>query len=55
VEDEFSDAWDLRGAQQDLFLYYRTGRDIADSTAWPNWYEGKEFKAARDASLGNAK
>ncbi|MBN8444261.1 MAG: M28 family peptidase [Gammaproteobacteria bacterium] len=55
VEDEFSDAWDLRGAQQDLFLYYRTGRELADSNTWPNWYEGKEFKAARDASRANAK
>ncbi|MDZ7903268.1 MAG: M28 family metallopeptidase [Rheinheimera sp.] len=55
VEDEFSDAWDLRGAQQDLFLYYRTGRELADSNTWPNWYEGKEFKAARDASRANGK
>ncbi|WP_306521281.1 M28 family metallopeptidase [Rheinheimera sp.] len=51
VEDEYNDSWDLSGAQQDLFLYYRVGRDLADSNAWPNWYEGKEFKAARDASL----
>lgn len=50
VEDEFSDSWDLTGAQQDLFLYYRVGRELADSSSWPNWYEGKEFKAARDAS-----
>ena len=52
VEDEYKDSWDLRGAQQDMFLYYRVGRALADDTsAWPNWYEGKEFKAARDASL----
>lgn len=52
VEDEYSDSWDLRGAQQDMFLYYRVGRELADDTsAWPNWYEGKEFKAVRDASL----
>jgi Zn-dependent M28 family amino/carboxypeptidase len=52
VEDEYKDSWDLRGAQQDMFLYYRVGRELADDTsAWPNWYEGKEFKAARDASL----
>lgn len=50
VEDEFQDSWDLSGAQQDLFLYYRVGRELADSQAWPNWYEGKEFRAARDAS-----
>jgi hypothetical protein len=35
-----------------MFLYYRVGRELADDTAaWPNWYDGKEFKAARDASL----
>lgn len=52
VEDEFSDSWDLRGTQQDLFLYYRVGRELADNTsAWPNWYQGKEFRAIRDASL----
>ncbi|HCU66550.1 MAG TPA: peptidase M28 [Rheinheimera sp.] len=51
VEDEYNDSWDLSGAQQDLFLYYRVGRELADSNAWPNWYQGKEFKAARDASL----
>ena len=54
VEDEFQDSWDLSGAQQDLFLYYRVGRELADSQAWPNWYEGKEFRAARDASLAGS-
>ncbi|RVU34514.1 M20/M25/M40 family metallo-hydrolase [Rheinheimera riviphila] len=50
VNDEFSPAWDLRGSQQDLWLYYQVGQELANSTLWPNWYAGKEFKAARDAS-----
>jgi Zn-dependent M28 family amino/carboxypeptidase len=50
VNDEFSPAWDLRGSQQDLWLFYSVGNELANSVLWPNWYEGKEFKAARDAS-----
>lgn len=52
VGDEVRDSWDLRGAQQDMFLYYRVGRELADDTsAWPNWLAGKEFRAIRDASM----
>ncbi|HAT40973.1 MAG TPA: peptidase M28 [Rheinheimera sp.] len=48
VNDEFNPAWDLRGAQQDLWLFYQVGHELANSSQWPNWYDGKEFKAARD-------
>ena len=51
VNDEFSPAWDLRGSQQDLWLFYLVGHELANSALWPNWYPGKEFKAARDLSL----
>ena len=50
VEDEWDDNWDLRGAQQDLFLYFRVGNELANSRQWPNWYQGNEFRAIRDAS-----
>ncbi|MDP4535293.1 M28 family peptidase [Alkalimonas collagenimarina] len=50
VEDEWSDDFDLRGAQQDMFLYYRVGSHLANSRIWPNWYPGNEFRAIRDAS-----
>lgn len=50
VEDEWNDDWDLRGAQQDMFLYYRVGSHLANSRIWPNWYPGNEFRAIRDAS-----
>ena len=50
VNDEFNDNWDLRGAQQDLFLFYQVGNELANSRTWPNWNEGNEFRALRDAS-----
>lgn len=50
VSDEFDPNWDLRGSQQDLWLFYQVGHELANSALWPNWYPGKEFKAARDAS-----
>lgn len=50
VSDEWNDNWDLRGAQQDLFLFYRVGNELANSRQWPNWYQGNEFRAIRDAS-----
>ncbi|WP_423186203.1 M28 family metallopeptidase [Alishewanella sp. d11] len=50
VGDQWNDNWDLRGAQQDLFLYFRVGNELANSRVWPNWYQGNEFRAIRDAS-----
>jgi Zn-dependent M28 family amino/carboxypeptidase len=51
VNDEFDPKWDLRGSQQDLFLFYQVGLEVANSQSWPNWLPGKEFKAIRDKSL----
>ncbi|MCC5825753.1 M28 family metallopeptidase [Alkalimonas sp.] len=53
VQDEWSDDFDLRGAQQDMFLYFRVGNELANSRQWPNWYQGNEFRAIRDASAGS--
>lgn len=50
VTDEWDDNWDLRGAQQDMFLYFRVGNELANSRLWPNWYPGNEFRAIRDVS-----
>ncbi len=47
--DEYDPAWDLQGAMDDLQLYYAVGYDLANSEAWPNWREGNEFRAAREA------
>ncbi len=48
--DEYDPDWDWSGAVKDLQLYYLIGRDLAASDAWPNWREGDEFRAIRDAS-----
>jgi Zn-dependent M28 family amino/carboxypeptidase len=49
VTDQYSDDWIVAGAIQDLRLYFRVGQIIADGSLWPNWNEGSEFKALRDA------
>ena len=36
---------------EDMKMFYRTGLSVANSEDWPNWREGTEFKAARDAQL----
>ena len=48
--DEFDDTWDLTGAVADIQLYYAVGAAVAGSDSWPNWNEGTEFRAIRDAS-----
>ena len=49
--DEIQEDWDLDAAIEDLQLYYRIGHHIAFGDAWPQWYEGNEFRAIREASL----
>ncbi len=49
-QDEFNEAWDWSGVMADLRLYYRVGRMLAMTDAWPNWKEGDEFRAVRDKS-----
>jgi Zn-dependent M28 family amino/carboxypeptidase len=52
--DEIGDDWDLRGLVQDIELWFGVGLAVADSDAWPNWYEGNEFRSVRDHSRGDA-
>lgn len=52
--DQFDPNWDLTGVVQDLEALYTVGRELADSDSWPNWYEGNEFRAKRDASRARA-
>jgi Zn-dependent M28 family amino/carboxypeptidase len=52
--DEMLDGWDLRGMVQDLQLLFTVGYRLANTHDFPNWREGTEFRAARDAMmLGN--
>ena len=48
-DDEFDESWTLGGAVADLRLLYTVGYGLVQSDGWPNWREGNEFKAARDA------
>ncbi len=52
VTDEYSESWNLGGALQDMSVWFRMGMELAYSNAWPEWNEGTEFKATRDAMMG---
>lgn len=47
--DEYSTEWDMSGMTDTIEILYETGAAIADTDAWPNWHEGNEFRALRDA------
>jgi Zn-dependent M28 family amino/carboxypeptidase len=51
VTDEYDLSWDVSGALEDMEMYFKTGLDIANSNNWPNWKEGTEFRAVRDAQM----
>ena len=55
-QDEYDPSWDWSGAVEDLTLYYRLGRRLADDTTlWPNWYPTAEFRAIRDRDRAGIK
>ncbi|WP_417482396.1 M28 family metallopeptidase [Maricaulis sp.] len=47
--DEYSADWNMDGMTESVTLLYNVGARLANSDAWPNWYEGNEFRALRDA------
>lgn len=49
-QDEYSDDWNWDGAIEDLTIFYRLGRQLAEGSTWPNWYPNAEFRAIRDKS-----
>ncbi len=53
--DEFREDWDWTGPQQDVALFYRVGRSLAETTAWPNWHQTDEFRLIRDASRAGSR
>jgi Zn-dependent M28 family amino/carboxypeptidase len=54
-KDEWSEALDFTGEALDITLIYSVGRSLADSTRWPEWKTGSEFKAIRDQSASRRK
>jgi Zn-dependent M28 family amino/carboxypeptidase len=49
--DEFDPSWDFSGAVEDIQLVFKIGYRLAMETKFPQWNEGSEFKAKRDADL----
>jgi Zn-dependent M28 family amino/carboxypeptidase len=49
--DEFDPNWDLSGAIDDLRLLFKVGYRLAMESTFPNWKEGTDYKAKRDADL----
>ena len=39
---------------QTFDVLYDVGASMVYSDAWPNWYEGNEFRALRDQQRANA-
>ena len=48
--DSWTADWDLRGAAQDIDLFYQIGLRLGNSRRWPQWNASSEFKAVRDSS-----
>jgi len=53
--DEVNENWDVDAAVEDLVLFFNIGNRLANSNEWPQWFEGNEFRAIRDASLAERK
>ena len=52
--DEFDPNWDLGGAIDDLRLLFKAGYRLAMEATFPNWKEGTEYRAKRDAVMAKA-
>lgn len=49
--DEVKDDWNLAGAAQDMNALAEVGLRVSNGDTWPQWKDGSEFKAVREASL----
>jgi len=49
--DEIKPDWDLTGAVDDTQLLFMVGYRVAQSSVWPEWKPGTEFRAKREAML----
>jgi Zn-dependent M28 family amino/carboxypeptidase len=48
TSDQYSADWDVRGAIDDLTLYYEVGNRVARSRRFPRWYPNSEFRLSRN-------
>jgi Zn-dependent M28 family amino/carboxypeptidase len=52
ADDEYDPkTWKLDGVLEDLQAVYAVGETLANGDAWPNWYAGNPFRAAREAMM----
>jgi hypothetical protein len=47
--------WDLAGGAEQAEFAFAIGWRLAQGASFPQWWPGTEFKARRDAMLGNAR
>jgi Zn-dependent M28 family amino/carboxypeptidase len=52
--DKYSADWDVRGALDDLRLYYEVGNRLAHSRRFPRWYPNSEFRVGRNPGRPSA-
>lgn len=48
--DKYSADWDVRGALDDLRLYYEVGNRLARSRRFPRWYPNSEYRGGHGAA-----
>jgi Zn-dependent M28 family amino/carboxypeptidase len=49
--DQFDPSWDFSGMEADVNVDFDVINRYANSAEWPQWFEGNEFRASREASL----
>ncbi|RFB01692.1 M28 family metallopeptidase [Parvularcula marina] len=49
--DEYDESWRMDGLAETFSIMRDVGAELAYGEAWPNWYEGDEFKALRDEMM----
>jgi Zn-dependent M28 family amino/carboxypeptidase len=54
VSDEYDPGWEMSGMVDYITIMAKLGLTLAESDDWPNWYEGNEFRALRDAQRDNS-
>jgi len=52
-DDEYEESWNVSGSIEDFRLLFEVGARIANGKTWPGWYEGNEFRAAREKSAAS--
>ncbi len=48
--DQFDSKWNFAGTVQEASVAFSLGKELANSTTWPDWKEGNEYKSLRAQS-----